>query len=191
MNDNIFFEGDSHLYEGRGWPIRNLEDNPDEMIIGLDLSELPVRVIVTKIVTQEEGAKAVIPSGHVTFDDLDDFAAYWDYNWNFSGVFIAIPDDPADPLGVREWLESQGYPLEEYPHTLYNSLLEKDLKYVDIAVGAEFGPAYALAVQALYRREAPNVINGIWLKLYEVEFLIRSLRLEAHRLGAALESIPF
>ena len=193
--DLVVGSGDDKIEDDLFRPIRQLEDDPDKIIIGLDTSRVPVRAIVTEIIT-DEGRECICPWGCATFDDLGDFCYYWDHNWNFPGTRVALPNDQADPLGVKAWLESQGYPLERYPWMIHRAHLASDLTLLNMAIGSEFEPAYALALHAFYRRNAAEVINGIWTKLYEAEFVLRDLRREAHRLAAALspagrDSIPF
>jgi len=178
-------------------PTRQFESDPDKTIIGLDTSRLPVRAIVTEIVTRQDSCSALFPHGCATFGDLGDFSHYWDHNWNFSGARVAVPDDQADPLGIRVWLKTQGYPLEQYSWMAYRAHLADDRTLQNLAIGPEFDSAYALAIYSFYRMNAAEVINGIWAKLHEAQFLIRDLRHEAHRLAAALASqtsyddIPF
>lgn len=170
-------------------PTRQFEDDPNKIIIGLDTSQVPVRAIMTEIVTREGGGSSLCPWGCATFDDLSDFCHYWDHNWNFSGTRVALPNEPADPLGVKAWLQRQGYPLGQYPWMAYRAHLTGDPTLQNMAIGSEFEPAYALAVHAFYRSNAAEVINGIWTKLYEADFVITELRREAHRLAAALAAI--
>jgi hypothetical protein len=182
--------------EDCGRPTREFEDDPNTIIIGLDTSRLPVRAIVTEIATGD-GGRFLYPRGCATFEGLADFDHYWDHNWNFSGARVAVSDDQADPLGIKVWLEGEGYPLEQYSTVAYRGRLTGDPTLRDQGIDSEFDSAYALAICSFYRGNAAQVVNGIWVKLYEAEFLIRDLIREAHRLAAALASptsydeIPF
>lgn len=178
-------------------PTREFEDDPNKLIIGLDTSRLPVRAIVTEILSQGEGS-FLYPRGCAMFADLMDFSHYWDSNWNFSGARVAVPDDQADPLRIKFWLKSEGYPMEQYSWMAYRAHLAGDPTLQDQEIGPEFESAYALAIYSFYRGNAAEVVSRIWAKLREAQFLVQDLRREAHRLAAALtkptsddDDIPF
>ena len=164
-------------------PVRDLGDDPSKIIIGLDDSQIPARAIITSV---EDGADSMIPYGHAIFETLGDFETYWDRNWNYSGVYLAVPDDPADPLGIRAYLERERYPLEEYPLLAHRVALDEDMTLQDLGICREFERPYVLALYALYRRKAARKLGRICVRLWELQCTLRELWRDAHRLSGAL-----
>lgn len=193
----IEYPDDDQLWlweDSEGRPVRRFEDDSDRMLIGLDTSLLPVRAILTEVVDQD-GSRTLCPLGCATFEELADFSHYWNQNWKFSGARLAVPDEPNDPLGVRAWLGSEGYPMEKFPWMAFSAHMAGDMTLKNMAIGREFEPCYALALYAHYRANASQVLSGIFEKLLEIQFMMNDMRTEVHRMAGAFttptDEIPF
>lgn len=168
-------------------PTWECESDPAQLIIGLDTSRIPVRLMVASM-SNSQGQPDTFPQGTADFDSLADFSEYWTKNWSFLGIQIAVPAEEADPLGIRDWLRANSYYVEEYEWTAYRSLPSKDMILEDLGIGPAFQRAYALTVYACYRANAASVARGLWAKLFEVQHLLEDLRCDAQRLAGALSA---
>lgn len=173
------------------------DDDPEKIILGLDTSRVPVRMLVT-VVSQGHGRDAIYPDGHVAFDSLESFCLHWKLNSYLSYAPIAVPADKADPLGIRAWLAALGQPLEEYEWTSYRTHMRSDMTMANLDLG-DYERPYVLALYASYRRHAASAVRGLWARLFELHYLLEEIRHEAHRLTGALagtepppwDEIPF
>jgi hypothetical protein len=153
-------------------------------LIGLDTSQVPVRLVVTLLDDDLRTSPDPILMEEYTFHCLREFVEAWTDCISEWEACIAIPQSGPDPLGIRDWLKIQGHILERYEWMDYRAHLDGDFSLAGIP--HEFRRPYVLALYAAYRRQAGPLARGILAKLFEVHYLMEDTRREMHRLTVAL-----
>ena len=160
------------------------EDDPGPLIVGMDTTQIPVRLFVGAILYRD-GATDISPRDWETFDTLRDLRTYWHQHPSLRDAQIVLSTETADPMAVRAWLEKRGY---EITHVDDGSPWPKGdvLNGIIECIGPEFEQACLLANCAFYRSNIPLILGEICTKLFETELSIKTLRGEAARLLAVL-----
>lgn len=166
-----------------------LEQSPNDtstaLIIGLDIDQVPVRLILAAA----NGDPTPHPLEHRGFKTLRQFSAYWTSHWGgVADIHVAAPRSSKDPLAVIPWLECQGVSVERYPWLAYGEHLNGDFSIWGLPNG--YQRAYVLALYSAYRSHAAQVVRGMWARLLDMHELFDEIRIDLHRLNAAIDAQP-
>ncbi len=155
-----------------------------EQIIGLDTTRVPVLLLATSANHNVPGR--VIPEDSEAFPSLEEFRQYWNEHWRDSPVLVAVPEQKADPLGIRDWLQMIGQPLEPYELTGYRPHLRSDMTLRDLGIADDYRRPYVLALYACHRLQARFVVTCLFAQMLEVCSQLEETRHSLHRLAASL-----
>ena len=157
------------------------------LTVGVDTSRRPVRMMCASTSYDHcQGNVTICPHDTAEFTTLEEFSSNWALRIG-RGVHVAVPNEEADPLGIRRWLECSGERVERYDWWSYRAHLRNDLTLENMGIDSEFRRAYVLALYSGYRRRADVISRSIWARLLEAHHLLDDVRRDAHRLAAALD----